>query len=157
MLSLAGDTRNTPEDNVVFCPSTSARRVKRKRRGARNRLLASSALPSRNKMPRWFKKFKKTLTASKHPVSLADSTHDDTTDPRADPALDTNSEGVFRSSDLAIDGADLATIAPTNEGYSLKPLPEGNLGSQGVLKTSTTTSTPSDGGGVISKYSVSSS
>ena len=106
-------------------------------------------------MPRWLKKFKKTFTPSKPPVSLADSTHDVTTDLRADPALDTNPQGVFRSVDLAIDDADPATTVPTNGGYSLTPLPERGVGSQGTLKTSTTTSTPSDG--VVSKCSVSSS
>ena len=106
-------------------------------------------------MPRWLKKFKKTPAASTHPVSLVDSTHDVTTDLRANPALDTNPDGVFRSVDLAIDeGADLASIVPTGGGYSLTPLPEREAGSQGTLKTSTTTSTPSDGGGVVSKYSI---
>ena len=136
-----------------FCSPTSARRVKRKRRGARNRPFLPTR-PSRNTMPRWFKKFKKTPTGSKHPVSSADSTHDVTTDLRPDSALDTNPDGVFRSVDLAIDSADLAIIAPTNEGHSLTPLPGREEGSQGTLKTSTTISTPSDGGGVVSKYSV---
>ena len=99
-------------------------------------------------MPRWFRKFKKKVVASKHPVSLADSTHDTTTDPPSfdvDPALDTKPEGRFRSVDLAIDGVDLAIIGTTSGKYSLTPLPEKEAGNQSTPKTTTTTATPSDG------------
>ena len=100
-------------------------------------------------MWRWFRKFKKTHTASKHPVSLADSTRDVTTDLRADSALDTNPEGVFRSVDLVIDGIDLAIIGATSGRHSVTPLPEKEAGDQSTPKTTTTTVAPSDGGDVV--------
>ena len=106
-------------------------------------------------MPRWLRNFKKNTAASKHPVSLADSTQDVTTDPPsfdADPTPDTNPEGLFRSVDLAIDGADLATIGTASGRYSLTTLPEKNGGNQNTSKTTTTTSTPSDGGGAVGEF-----